>query len=571
MKTRNILVRFAVVLLVAGLLVSCTVPDTPAPTEPAEATSEESSSEEVSPTEDTGEAAGETEAQPTEEETKGGQLVFAMPSEPDSLDPACTNSTFADNQYKALYDSLIFWGPDKEYYPNLATDWEISDDAKTITFHLREDVTFHDGTPFNAEAVKINLDRLGVVECSVGKVAAGLLGEFYESTEVLDDYTVQINFSEPNPAFLDSASFLYYSSPTAMEKWGEDYGRHPVGTGPFMFEEWEANDHLTVVPNPDYNWAPPFVKHQGPPYLDSIKFRLIPEASTALASLELNEVQVVRAIEPTDVEFVKENPELELNPVVPPGIPIGWNINVTLAPTDDLRVRQAISYGVDRELMINTLFADTLTPAYSPLSPTTWSYWPGSEEYYLYNQDKANELLDEAGWVDNDGDGIREKDGEDLVVTILDLETPERVPAWEFFQAQLREIGVDLSIEFAEAGVVVEECHAGRRNICAIHWGLRDPANMANLFASKNIGTGFNWSHWDSEEADELLEAGATEADLEERKQIYQDLQKLILEENVFFSVFATPGLWANRTSVQDLVYLPSGRHVYFYDTYLSE
>ena len=135
----------------------------------------------------------------------------------------------------------------------------------------------------------------------------------------------------------------------------------------------------------------------------------------------------------------------------------------------------------------------------------------------------------------------------------------------------MREIGVDLKIEFNKNNIIVDECHGGMRNICVIHWGMRDPADMVNLFASDNIGTGFNWSHWDSEKADQLMDDGAKEPDREKRERIYQELQKLILDDMSFFPVFVTPSFWAQSVSVMDLEYLPSGRHVWFYDTYINK
>src|SRR5205085_6485548 len=140
-------------------------------------------------------------------------------------------------------------------------------------------------------------------------------------TEVVDESTVKVNFSLPFAKFLDSAAFLYFSSPAALEKYGEDYGRHPVGTGPFSFKEWVDKDHLTVVRNPDYNWAPGNAQHTGPAYLDDITWRFIPESSTLVSSLELNETQLIRGFEVTSVDQIKANSSLVLLQAAPPGAP----------------------------------------------------------------------------------------------------------------------------------------------------------------------------------------------------------------------------------------------------------
>jgi len=501
---------------------------------------------------------------------KAGHLVVGDPTEPDTLDPACTFSTFGDNQYKALFDSLIFWGADKNYYPNLAETWDASTDGKTYTFHLRAGVKFHDGTPFNAQAVKVNLDRIGKVKCSVGKEAVSLLGDSYDSAEVVDDATVKIHFSKPFAKFLDSAAFLYFSSPAALDKDGENYGRHPVGTGPFVFKEWIDKDHLTVTRNPDYNWAPGNAQHTGPAYLDDITWRFIPESSTLVSSLEGKETQLIRGFEVTSVDEIRADQALVVMEDAPPGAPTGWNLNVQLAPLDDIRVRQAVGDALDRATMVKTLFGENLNPAYGALTRSTWSYWPGSEDYFKFDPAKAKSLLDDAGWKDSDGDGIRDKGGEKLTLNLLDITDPQRIPAWEFLQAELKDVGIDLHVEFAESGSVFDRCVAGTPHICPVHWGMRDPAELSSLWATENIGTGFNWARLSDSKIDSLLAAGSAEMDRTKREQIYQDLQKEIMDQAAWIPIFEDPGFWAATKSLKGAVVLPSVRHIWLYDAYIE-
>jgi peptide/nickel transport system substrate-binding protein len=571
MKTHKSATVIPTVLVLALMILnSCTTPPatqsaatqapTAAPTEAAVATPSQP-------------APAPTEVPPptaTAESAKGGSLVIGDPTEPDTLDSACTFSTWADNQFKALYDSLIFWGPDLEYHANLAKTWDVSADGLTYTFHLRIDVKFHDGTPFNAEAVKVNMDRIGKVECSVGKAAVELLGPSYVSTDVVDDYTVTIKFKAPYPKFLDSAAFLYFASPAALTKYGPDYGRHPVGTGPFVFKEWVDKDHLTLTRNPDYNWPPANAAHQGPAFLADVTWRFIPESSTLVSSLELGELQVIRGFQPTDVKQLESDANLTVFKQVPPGAPTGWNLNVQLAPLDDIKVRQAIGAALDKKTMIDTLFANNLTIAYGLITATTWSYWPGSEDYFKYDPELAKRLLDEAGWKDTKGDGFRYKAGKKLTLTLLDITDPQRQVAWEFFQAQLRQVGVDLQVQFAEAGVVFDDCVAGKPNICPVHWGLRDPAELDALWAKENIGTGFNWARIDDAQINQLLADGAKETDRAKRAKIYQDLQKRVMDLAVWLPMFDTPGFWAVHKSVQGAVILPSIRHIWLYDAYIQ-
>lgn len=507
------------------------------------------------------------------EPEKGGVLAWGDPTEPETFDHACTFSSIADNQFKTVYDSLVFWGPDQEFYPYLAESWEVSDDFTEFTFHLREGVTFHDGTPFNAQAVKFNFDRLVEAECATGSIAARRLNdETYTGTEVIDDHTVRVTFSESNPVFLKNASNLYFSSPTALEELGEDYGRSPSGTGAFMLDEWVPQDHLTVVRNPDYEWGPTFSDHTGPAYLEEITWHVLPEETTRLASLEAGEMQIISRVEVEMYNELKGNPEIVNKLRSEIGMPTGWLLNVTLPPTDDIRVRRAIGMALDRETALSTLFGDVYQPAYWPLSPATFGHWPGAEEHFQYDPERAVDLLEEAGWTDSDGDGFLDKDGERLTLLLTDLPNrPDRTAVWEFFQAQLREVGIDLVIEFVEAGVVVAECGGANRHICPLRGRMIDPWGLSNYFDSSQIGVGFNWTHHEDEEIDRLLDAGVAEADPERREEIYQELQMEIMQDAIYFPIWTKQVVTSARQELQDWHVLPAPEYIWLYDAYIEE
>src|SRR5215207_9302571 len=372
----------------------------------------------------------------------GGNLIWGTNAEPETLDPSCTFSSIADIQYKALYDSLVFWEPtDQEFYPYLAESWEVSDDFTSYTFHLRDDVMFHDGTQFNAEAVKINFDRVATIaqseSCSSASVAQARLGPTYESTDVIDDFTARVNFSEPKPIFLVGASDLYFMSPASLEEFGdENIGRNAAGSGAFILEEWVDQSFMRVIRNEDYNWGPANAAHQGPALLESVTWQFIPEATTQLASLEAGEVQFINRVETEQYIQLSQNPDLVTTALPGPGTPNGFVLNASLPPLDDIRVRQALGHAIDRPLMLEVLFNNTFPIGNGPISSSTWSYWEGVNDYNQFDQELALSLLADAGWTDTDGDGLLDKDGQPLVLTHMELSTlPDRAIAAEFVQA----------------------------------------------------------------------------------------------------------------------------------------
>lgn len=608
-RTRN--VTIVLLLLLAALLAACqttaeVAPESDtageqvaeAPESVPEAEVEEPTvAPEVAPTEEpaeesaeepTEEPAEEPAEEPTEEPMEepaeevaavaGGNLIWGTNSEPETLDPSCTFSSIADIQYKTLYDSLVFWEPsDQEFYPYLAESWEASDDFTSFTFNLRDDVTFHDGTPFNAEAVKINFDRIATIAeseaCSSASVAQARLGSTYDSTEVIDEFTAKVNFTEPNPIFLVGASDLYFMSPASLEEFGdEDIGRNAVGSGAFVLDEWVDQAFMRVVRNEDYNWGPASADHTGPALLESVTWQFIPEATTRLASLEAGEVDLVNRVEGDQYLQLLENPELVTTSLPGPGTPNGFVLNVTQPPLDDIRVRQALGHAIDRPLMLDVLFNNTFPIGNGPISSSTWSYWDGVNDYNQYDPEMALALLAEAGWTDTDGDGVLDKDGEPLVLSHIEISTlPDRAIAAEFVQAQLAELGIQLDLEFAEAGVVVDECHNARRNICGLRWRMADPSNLSAMWSSANIGTGFNWSHLPDEEIDNLLAAGAAEPDREQRLQIYQDLQKRIMDLYVWLPLWDVQISHGSAPELQGFEPLNNPEHIWLYDATVTE
>lgn len=569
------------IVLMLGLILSACAPATtpaPVPTE-APAPPPEAPTAQAAPTEAPAAPAAPTEApaEPTEAAAPaaamGGALIHGHTPEPDTLDPAATFSSWVQIELKHIYDTLVWWGPDGNYYPGLADSWEISDDGKTYTFHLRQGVKFHDGTPFNAEAVKYSFDRIGTAKTTIGKGAAGLMGS-YETTEVVDDYTAKVHFKEPFAPFLNSASdaFLSIVSPTAVEKWGdEEYGRHPVGTGPFIFKEWVAQDHIAVERNPDYNWAPEFFNHSGAANLESITFRYIPDDTTRVASLENGETNFVSRVPELEIERLQSNSGIQVISGPTPMMPQSLLLNTKRPPLDDVRVRQALLYAVDQELLVETIFGDKTIPAHGPIGPANPFYWAGVEEMYPYDPEKATQLLTEAGWTPGSDGVLVNKDGKRLEFLLLQPGGPAlTLRGWEFVQAQLREIGADVKIEQLDSSAMFEKAVAGESDLSQLQWGFSDPTGMNIMWNSKNEGSGFNWAHIRDTKVDELLAAGDAATDAAERARIYEELQKYIMDQAYVMPLYIITAYHAASQEVKDVVIAPTARHVWFHKAYVE-
>ena len=211
------------------------------------------------------------------------------------------------------------------------------------------------GTPFNAQAVKYNMDRTH--DPNVKSRISGAAYGIYERTETPDDYTAVIHLNQSWAPFLDNLSYMYrYVSPTAADKFGDDLGRTPVGTGPFMFKEWIPNSHVSLVRNPDYNWGSPMFKHRGAAYVDGVTFRTIPEAGTRMAALERGDVHVIENLPPQDLERVKNDPKYKVLVGFVQGRPYGFSINMRKPPTNELAVRQAMEFGISQEAIVRTVY-----------------------------------------------------------------------------------------------------------------------------------------------------------------------------------------------------------------------
>lgn len=475
----------------------------------------------------------------------GGTLTYGIEFDfDDTMDPNVTNFDSVIRVTLNICEPLVWMPTATEIWPGLAESWEVSEDGTEYTFHLKQGVKFHDGTDFNAEAVKFTYDR--IVEADKITAEGGTpdpekvivpgqshdqIGT-YDHSEILDDHTIKMVLSRPFAPFLTGLNgYLGIVSPTAVQTMGlADFARAPVGTGPYKFVEWVAADHVTVERNPDYNWGSANFANQGAAYFDEIVYKIIPAADVRTGTLISGETQYIDAIDPLQQEDVESNGDLEIVQQGQPGSGHIVLINFSRAdrPVADLKVRQALHYAVDKDAFSESVFAGQFPPAASPLMKVTFAYDPATESMFSFDKAKAESLLDEAGWVKN-GD-IREKDGQKLELYFPTIDRDRDNAMATFLQGAWREIGVDLTVEPMERGLFRENFEKNNYDLSFMWFSYADPDVLRTIFYSKNFAF-FNRGKYAVPEVDKMLEDAAASGDPEERKSLYSQIQKKVLDD----------------------------------------
>jgi peptide/nickel transport system substrate-binding protein len=466
----------------------------------------------------------------------GGVLKVALHLEPTTLDPQGAIHATGVQINKVVFESLVQFDAAGVPKPLLAASWETSPDGKTWTFKLRDGVKFHDGTPFDAQAVKFTVDRI-VDGSAGGSSSLAFLGPI-ERAEVADRLTIRLVFKKPYPALLDGleTGYLAIVSPTAVKKHGKEFGQHPVGTGPYTFESWTRGQQVVLKKNPAYSWAPAHMKHQGPGYVDEIVYRFVPEHQTRLATLEKGEVDVIGRAPGPDVGRLREDKRFVVYLNMFKGAPTMFLVNAAKPPTNDVAVRQAMLYAINRETVVKAVTFGISTVAYGPLKPSIWPYWKGVEQMYKNDPAKARQLLDQAGWKPGP-DGIRVKDGQRLKSIVSIKDDPQALDMLQVMQANLKQVGMELEIRPMALAASEDLARKGENGMTFMDWRGTDPDILTLHYHSKNIG-GWNMGWFKDPAMDKLLDDAREEMNRAKRQKMYEDAQKYIMEQGATLPLF---------------------------------
>ncbi|PRY81026.1 glutathione ABC transporter substrate-binding protein [Alkalibacterium olivapovliticus] len=479
---------------------------------------------------------------------EGGDLVIGQLSDAVSLDPHGSNDTPSSNVAYNIYEALLIQDENMELQPGLATEWEPIDDL-TWQFTLREDVTFHDGSEFNAEVVQANFER--ILDENIASPRS-FLYEMVEEINVIDEYTVEFVTEYPfsplpahlahNGGGLMSAEVIEedYAALENGEEPGSVINENPVGTGPYAFESWTPGDEIVLTSNEDY-W-------DGAPALDSITFRVIPDSNTRFADLETGAIHISDPLSPSDVARVEGTDGMFVNSQ--PSVSLSYiGFNAEKEPFDNTLVRQAISMAVNKDDIINGIYDGIGIPAISSLAPDVFGYdedISGLE----YDVEEAQALLAEAGYPDGFSTTLWTNDNQDRIDTATAV------------QAQLEEIGVDVEIEIVEWGAYLENTAAGEHDMFILGWttvtGDAD-YGMYPLFHSDNFGEPGNRTFFATDELDSLLEEARQSADEDERLELYSNAQEILVEEAPMIYIHHQEYLLAVSDDVEGLWHHPTG------------
>jgi peptide/nickel transport system substrate-binding protein len=492
----------------------------------------------------------------------GGTLTVDLDEQvlPD-IDPSYTPEAVAYRVIRGVFDSLVYEGANGQFTPWLASSWTVNSTATSYTFTLRKGVKFSDGTPLTASAVQYTFNRIETpAESSL--FAIDLLGP-YKDTVVNSPYSVTVNFKAPYPAFLEAASqaFLGIVDPTAAQKEGTaGFGAHPVGSGPFEITSNVPNQSITEVRNPDYNWGPAGLNHQGPACVDKIVFAEVPEESTRVGQLTQGQVDAAETILPPDYQTVSANKNLNLYVVPGAGAGYQYFINTQDYPWNSTQMRIALRDSLNISQILQTVYGGEYTRAWGPIMPDTAFYDPAVQNSWSYDAKLADSILTKQGWVMG-SDGYRHKDGKTLTISFIGS-SPDRELRQEvsvYIQSYLKAVGIDETITNATGTSALSAEDTGKYGMSATSFITASPTIMADFFSSTGIPTtktfGLNIARIDSSTLDNWIAQASTSSNPAVEKQYWDDIQTYVIQNAIDIPIELEPFILGTSKAVHGLAF----------------
>ncbi|ASF08864.1 putative ABC transporter substrate-binding protein [Nocardia brasiliensis NBRC 14402] len=497
----------------------------------------------------------------------GGTLRYGLSQAPTCSDPAQAGTNQTLYVTRQIVDSLTDQDPETgELKPWLAQSWEVSPDAKVFTFHLTDGVTFSDGTPLTADSVKQTFDSV----LRLGSAKAPLAGSYltnYVGTTAVDKLTARIEFSKPNAQFLQASSTtqlgILAAATTAKPAEQRCLGDN-IGSGPFTYANYRQDASATLAKRTGYQWGSAVFAHRGEAYLDKIEFTVIPESGVRTGSLASGQLDAISDALPQDAPQLEATGGRILS-TANPGVPFGFQTNVTRGPLRDPAVRQALLPAIDRKQLVDTVLGPQFKPATSVLAGSTPGYRDFSARL-AYDPAKAKSILDQAGWVPG-GDGIRVKDGARLSFSVLFSQVFAGNQAIiELVQQQLRQIGVELKLDLVS--IAETTARQGTKDFDT-SYGNTTRADGDILRTSFGLD-GRNLNAREAVPAlDNALNGQLSTADTATRNTLIGTAQQQVLDAGLLIPTVELSQAIGASSTTQDLKFEASAR-LQFFDTWLS-
>lgn len=499
----------------------------------------------------------------------GGDLVYAVDAQLRTADPHQAGWPNDQSLARNIVDSLIDQDPDThEFAPWLAESWEVLEDGRLFTFQLKDGVTFSDGTALTAEVVKQNFETILELGAKAARGSAALTG--YESTTVIDDLNFEVRFSVPTALFLQALALptLGILAPTTLETDPDarSAGTDIIGTGPFVLDSFDPRNGAKLVQREGYDWASPLESHEGDAYLDSVEYLVVEDKNSRIGSLQSGQVQGFFGATAVDLKQVPE-PDYQYVIGYTPGNPDIIFINNQGPVTSDQAVRKALLVGIDRNEISNTLSSELIAPpATGVLTATTPGYVDQSAAL-AYDPDGARSSLENGGWTVG-ADGIREKDGQRLSISITFDETDdEKKQRSELLQSQLQEVGIELVLNLVTSAQASEKTASGDYEL--IFWGgtYADPDVLRTYYSVE----GDNLPQLEAgTELETLLQQQVKTVDVDERNALLERIQDIIVDEARTLPIADPSFVSVFDANVHDVVYKAESR-ISFYNAWIED
>jgi peptide/nickel transport system substrate-binding protein len=448
---------------------------------------------------------------------EGGTLTVVRLSDATKLDPHfITDIPSANIVYQKVYEGLVAPDQDMNIVPKLASEWTVIDDT-TWEFKLQQDVTFHDGAAFNAEAVKATFDRL--LDPNTGSPQYEKFAMINE-VKIIDEYTIQLLLEYPYAPLLSILASNEGSiiSPNALLENPDGLAQHPVGTGPFVFESWKTGQEISLTKNANY-WGEEAK-------IDRVVFKVVPEDATRLAMIETGEAHINDQVPVTEIERIEASDKMGLHRTE--GLAVEYiGFNTRKKPLDDVRVRKAISHAVEREAIISGVYNNVGTLANVAMSPKVFGHSENVKPYE-YDLNEAKKLLKEAGYENG------------LELSLLTSDRKERINMAEVIQSQLKGIGVDVKIQVMEYGAYIDTIDKSEHDLFIGGWGNATgdgDYNQYNLFHTASQGPPGNHFYYSNPTVDQLIEEARQETDGDKRKELYEQVMQIELDDAVYIPI----------------------------------